>query len=529
MEKRLYTTLVLSLFMLIVAAQGFKNPVLSGFYPDPSVCRVGEDYYLVNSSFHYFPGVPIHHSKDLIHWKQIGYCLSRPSQAKLKKIGFWNGIYAPTIRHHEGIFYMVTTNTSDKGNFYVYTDNPAGEWSEPVWVKQPGIDPDLFFDDDGKCYFMSARGGGCMQLSEIDIKTGKLLSEPKNIWSGTGGRCAEAPHLYKKDGYYYLMIAEGGTEYGHKVTIARSRSIFGPYESNPANPILTHINATGMGNPIQGTGHADLIQAHDGSWWTVFLGFRPQSHTHHVLGRETFLAPVRWDKDSWPIINDNGTVSLKMNCHTLPQFVFPFEPLRNDFTDAKLGFEWNYLCIPHANNYSLTERKGFLRLKATTLTINHIDSPTFVGRRQQHIDFRATALLDFQGIKDGAEAGITTYMANDYHYDLSVLCKEGRHYLSLSYRLSRLHHQEKEIALEGKQVFLRVEGSKDCYTYFYSTNDKQYEKLSEINTRFLSSETAGGFTGVYLGLFAQEKLATGSYADFDWFEYTALDNKCTKK
>lgn len=153
MEKRLYTTLVLSLFMLIVAAQGFKNPVLSGFYPDPSVCRVGEDYYLVNSSFHYFPGVPIHHSKDLIHWKQIGYCLSRPSQAKLKKIGFWNGIYAPTIRHHEGIFYMVTTNTSDKGNFYVYTDNPAGEWSEPVWVKQPGIDPDLFFDDDGKCYF----------------------------------------------------------------------------------------------------------------------------------------------------------------------------------------------------------------------------------------------------------------------------------------------------------------------------------------------------------------------------------------
>lgn len=524
MKKQFVLSFILVLCTLESIGQGFHNPVLPGFYPDPSVCRVGDDYYMVNSSFHYFPGVPIHHSKDLIHWEQVGYCLSRPSQVRLEKIGFWNGIYAPTIRYHKGIFYMVTTNTSDKGNFYVYTDNPAGEWSEPVWVDQLGIDPDLFFDEDDKCYFMSARGGGHMHLSEIDIRTGRRLSEPRIIWSGTGDRCAEAPHLYRKDGYYYLLIAEGGTEYGHKAVIARSRSIYGPYESNPANPILTHSRASGISSPIQGTGHADLIQAHDGSWWTVFLGFRPQSYNHHLLGRETFLAPVSWNKEGWPTVNGNGTVSLNMDCPTLPQTVFPSPSVRNDFTDAELGFEWNYLCIPHLENHSLTERKGFLRLKATALTLDNVDSPTFVGRRQQHIDFRATTSLDMEGLKEDSEAGITTYMANDYHYDLSVVCRNKQHYLTLSYRLSRLHHLEKEIPISGKRIFLRVEGSNHVYTYYYSTDGQHYEKLADINTRFLSSETAGGFTGVYLALFAQEKTDNGSYADFDWFEYEPLSN-----
>ena len=522
MRKQYFFSLLLFfLVTLEIGAQGYKNPILPGFYPDPSVCRVGDDYYVVNSSFQYFPGVPIHHSKDLIHWEPIGHCLSRPSQVKLEKLGFWNGIYAPTIRYHNGLFYMVTTNTSDKGNFYVYTDNPAGDWSDPIWVEQPGIDPDLFFDDDGKCYFMSAQGD--MKICEIDIKTGKLLSEPRGIWGGTGGRCAEAPHLYKKDGYYYLLIAEGGTEYGHKVTIARSRSIYGPYESNPANPILTHINASGMFSPLQGTGHADLIQAHDGSWWAVFLGFRPQSYTHHVLGRETFLAPVRWDKDEWPVINGNGTVALDMDCHTLPQVEVPKLPVRNDFSDSQLGFEWNYLCIPHFENYSLAERKGFLRLKATALTIHDLDSPTFVGRRQQHIKFRATTALDFSGLKNEAEAGLTTYMANDYHYDLSVTNRDGQYFLVLTYRLGIMTHVEKELPIQGKCIYLRVEGGNDIYSYYYSTDNKNYEKLGDMNIRFLSSETAGGFTGVYLGLFAQKKKQELSYVDFDWFEYASLD------
>ena len=255
--------------LLCVSAQTYQNPILPGFYPDPSVCRVGDDYYMVNSSFQFFPGVPLHHSKDLINWECIGYVLDRPSQINLDKAGYWNGIYAPTIRHHNGVFYMITTNVSDKGNFYVTSTNPLEGWSEPIWVNQGGIDPEIFFDEDGKSYFLS--NGDYIQMAEIDLQTGELLTESRNIWGGTGGRYPEAPHIYKKDGYYYLVLAEGGTEFGHKVTIARSRDIYGPYEANPANPILTHQKRWSETNPIQGVGHADFIQAHDSSWWCVFL------------------------------------------------------------------------------------------------------------------------------------------------------------------------------------------------------------------------------------------------------------------
>lgn len=504
-------------------AQGYTNPVLPGFYPDPSVCRAGDDYYIVNSSFQFFPGVPIHHSKDLINWESIGHVLDRTSQLKLEKTGFWGGIYAPSIRYHNGLFYMTTTNVSDKGNFYVYANNPAGDWSDPLWVDQGGIDPDIFFDDDGKTYFMSAMGG--IHLCEIDIKTGRRLTESKRVWNGTGGRHAEAPHIYKKDGYYYLLLAEGGTEYGHKATIARSRDIYGPYDSNPANPILTHINQNAAFNPIQGVGHADLIEAHDGSWWAVFLGFRPQSYSHHLLGRETFLAPVRWDENAWPVINGDGTVALNMNCATLPQVKIPEKPAKVDFNESKLGNEWNYLCNPNYGNYSLTERKGHLRLKASTITLDEIDSPTFLGRRQQHINFRATTLLDYSGLRDGSESGITVYMTGNYRYDLSVRRVGDKSVLSLSYYLGALRHVEREIQITGNRVYIRVEGGEDLYSFSYSTDGKQYEKPGNIDTRFISSETAGGFTGIYLGLFAHSKTENSSYADFDWFEYVHLPGK----
>jgi len=523
MKKSIFS-IIFSLVVIVCMGQGFSNPILPGFYPDPSICRVGDDYYIVNSSFQFFPAVPIHHSKDLINWESIGYVLDRPSQVKLEKIGFWNGIYAPSIRYHSGVFYMTTTNTSDKGNFYVYTENPASEWSEPIWVDQGGIDPDIFFDEDGKTYFVSAMGG--IHLCQIDIKTGKRLSETQKIWDGTGARHTEAPHIYKKDGYYYLLVAEGGTEYGHKATIARSRSLFGPYESNPGNPILTHINQNGAFSPIQGIGHADFIQAHDGSWWTVFLGFRPQSGIHHLLGRETFLAPVKWEENTWPVINGDGTVSLSMDCATLPQTKAPEKSIKVDFKESKLGNEWNYLCNPNLDNYSLTEREGYLRLKASTITLANIDSPTFIGRRQQHINFRATTILDYSNLKENSEAGITTYMASNYRYDLSIKRANNKDILTLSYYLGSLRHIEKEVELSDTKVYLRVEGNNDIYSYYYSTNDEEYRNLGNIDTRFLSTETAGGFTGIYLGLFAQSKNADNSYVDFDWFEYVPFsENK----
>lgn len=521
MLRALKTVLVavISIVSLSVNAQGYKNPVIPGFHPDPSVCRVGDDFYLVTSSFEFSPGVPIFHSKDLVNWEQIGHCLTRPSQLPLQKAGVSGGIYAPTIRYHEGTFYMITTNVSDKGNFIVYTKDPAGEWSDPVWLPQNGIDPSLYFED-GKCY-MTSNPDNTIYLYEIDPKSGKQLSASKAIWSGTGGRYPESPHIYKKDGFYYLLISEGGTEYGHKVTIARSNHIDGPYESNPANPILTHSNVNAQMNPIQGTGHADLVQAADGSWWMVCLGFRPQSGLHHMLGRETFLAPVRWDANAWPVVNGNGTINLNMDVATLPLKPFKAPVLDSEFNGKKLGFEWNYLRNPHLENYSLTDKKGTLRLKATNVTLDAVDSPTFAGRRQEHIDFTATTVLDLADAKEGDAAGITVYMNNISHYDLSVKQGAGnKRTLVLQYRMASVLHTAAEVELPQGKIKLQVKGNKDHYSFAYATDGANFKPLGKADVRFISSETAGGFTGIYLGLFATSATkASKAYADFDKFEY----------
>jgi len=302
---------VLSLLMLSAipsfGQDGYSNPILPGFHPDPSICAVGEDFYLVNSTFQYYPGVPVYHSRDLVSWEQIGSCLVRTSQSDLSGALSWGGIYAPTIRYHDGTFYMIVTNCSHGGNFIVTAKDPAGPWSEPVYVNTPGIDPSLYFEGD-RCYYTGSANDAIV-FCEIDVRTGELLSELKPIWKGTGGRYPEGPHIYFKDGWYYLLIAEGGTEFGHKITVARSRSIDGPYEGNPANPILTHFCQAGQTSPIQGLGHGDFVQGPDGSWWMVCLGFRTQGGNHHLMGRETFLAPVQWKEGEWPVVNEGKILS----------------------------------------------------------------------------------------------------------------------------------------------------------------------------------------------------------------------------
>lgn len=517
--KRHTLVFFLACLYLVSFGQGYKNPVIPGFHPDPSVCKVGDDFYLVTSTFEYFPGVPIFQSKDLVNWKQIGHCLTRPSQLNLDKTRPSGGIYAPTIRYHEGVFYMITTNVSDKGNFIVHTNDPADEWSDPVWLEQKGIDPSLYFEGD-KCY-LTSNPGNCIYLSEINPATGEQLSESRAIWTGTGGRYPEAPHIYKKDGWYYLLISEGGTEYGHKVTIARSRDIYGPYETNPANPILTHMNVNAQNNPIQGTGHADFVQASDGSWWMVFLAFRPQSGLHHLLGRETFLAPVRWDKNAWPVVNGDGTISLNMDVHTLPLEPFSAMQYSTGFNESKLGFEWNYLRNPRFENYSLQKRKGYLRLNATPVSIDEVDSPTFVGRRQEHINFTATTEIDFRNTRMGDKAGITIFMNNTAHYDLFLKQGDGmKRVLVLHYRLGVMNHTECEVEVPDGEIHLQVSGSNDYYSFSYSPDGRKFEHLAKMDVRYISSETAGGFTGIYLGLFATSASKTSkACADFDKFEY----------
>lgn len=522
-RKSFLILLAIVVFCFTANSVGYKNPIISGFHPDPSICKAGEDYYLVTSSFEYFPGVPLFHSKDLVNWEQIGHCLTRTSQLSLDKCSVSGGIYAPTIRYYKGIFYMITTNIST-GNFIVHTKDPAGEWSDPIWLQQAGIDPSLYFEDD-KCY-LTVNPDNTIYLSEINPLTGEQITSNRAIWTGSGGRYPEAPHIYKKDGWYYLMISEGGTEFGHKVTIARSKNIDGPYESNPANPILTHSNVNAQSNPIQGTGHADMVQADDNSWWMVCLAFRPQSGQHHLLGRETFLTPVDWDTNAWPVINGNGIIYLDMNVPTLALKTVKEIQYNTYFSEKKLGFEWNYLRNPQEQNYTLSERPGFLRLKTTTVKLDNIDSPTFVARRQEHFNFTAATSLEMFKAQYGDESGITVFMNNISHYDL-VLRKEAneKNKIILRYRLGEMTHIAKEIDIPSGKVAFQVKGESNYYSFAYSLDGNEYKNIGKMDVRYLSSETAGGFTGIYLGLFsASENKTSKAYTDFDYFTYLP-DNK----
>lgn len=484
---------------------GYVNPVIPGFYPDPSVCRVGDDYYLVNSSFQFFPGVPVFHSKDLIHWTQIGNVLDRESQLPLKGASAWLGIYAPTIRYNDGTYYMITTNVGNgdngRGNFFVTSTDPAGPWSEPVWLDQGGIDPSLLFAD-GKAYFVS-NPDGAIWLCEIDPATGRQLTESRRIWGGTGGRHPEAPHIYKKDGWYYLMIAEGGTEMGHMVTIARSRDIYGPYEANPDNPILYHQRQIAQDNPIQGTGHADLVEAHDGSWWMVCLAFRPQTNNMHLTGRETYLAPVTWNSDGWPVVNGNGTIATEMNVATLPQTAGTERSIFCNFTEMdRFPYNWVFLRNPVTDNYAFTA-DGLL-LKGSAETLNGLGSPTFVAVRQQDIDFSVTAEMELVGSAEGAEGGVSVYMDAMSHYDIFLEQRaDGKQYPVLHYQLNSISGSRSlPVGIApGTAVKLRVKGTAERYDFSCIIGDEAYS-LGQLDTRYLSTETAGGFTGITIGLFA---------------------------
>ncbi|GCF07552.1 glycoside hydrolase family 43 protein [Dictyobacter arantiisoli] len=499
----------------------YTNPVLPGFYPDPSVCRVGEDYYLVTSSFEYFPGIPLFHSRDLIHWQQIGHCLTRASQVPLAHIDSSTGIFAPTLRYHQGRFYMVTTNVTGGGNFFVWAQDPAGPWSEPIWLAQGGIDPSLCFD--GEHVYLTSNGDGPeigIYQCELDIQSGEQLTETRYIWPGTGGRYPEAPHLYHIGDYYYLLIAEGGTEYGHMATIARSHSPWGPFESCPYNPILTHRDQTM--HEIQGTGHADLLQAHDGSWWLFFLAFRPHDRLYHHLGRETYLAPITWTEDGWPQVSASKTVELQMQAQALPLHCLPQESPRDDFDSEQLRFSWNHLRNPYPEDWSLSERPGWLRFYGSPLTLDSLDAPAFVGRRQQHFVCCVETLLDFSPSQEGHEAGLTVLANEQHHYEIAVLYKEGERWIIVRRRIGDLVAVVAQEPLAPGLVTLTIQATVSAYSFCYALAGQPARHLASASTRYLSTEVAGGFTGVYFGLYATSNHnGRTSPADFDWFTYHA--------
>jgi alpha-N-arabinofuranosidase len=483
--------------LLLALAVAINNPIIPGFHPDPSICAVDSDYYLVNSSFQYFPGVSIFHSRDLAHWEQIGNVLNRESQLKLKGATSWTGIYAPTIRYNNGTYYMITTNIGNGGNFIVTAKNPRGPWSEPIWLKQQGIDPSLYFEN-GKCYMVS-NPNDHITLCEINPNTGEQLTLSQSIWQGTGGRYPEGPHIYKKDGYYYLLISEGGTEYGHSLTIARSKNIYGPYEGNPNNPILCNQRRITQSCQIQGTGHGDFVQSPDGKWWVVFLAFRTYGGNYHHLGRETFLAPVEWKTGEWPIVNKNGTIT------------------SSDFIKSSSGKDTTSIFIQNPDSTKYKQLKNGWRLYAGKSSLTENNRPTFVGERQTDANMSIFYSVSLHNSKSGDEAGLTAYQINDGHYDIAVINNNGKK--AIKYRL-----QIKSVVKEGIVENIKIANARDIKLRLRSDNSKYYLEYSVNGTDFitaasaenalLSSEVVGGFTGIIIGRYCTSPSGDKCYADF---------------
>jgi xylan 1,4-beta-xylosidase len=514
----------------------FANPILPGMYPDPSVCRVGADFYLVNSSFEYFPGVPIFHSRDLVSWTQIGHVLTRESQLNLAGVHSSGGIYAPTLRHHAGRFYMITTlvgSQARSGNFYVTATDPGGPWSDPIWLdhgEHGGFDPSLLFAD-GEAYYLRDGKGATRDFprifqARIDPATGALREPMQMIWEGTGGVWPEGAHVYKLKGRYYLFAAEGGTEYGHSEVVARAASPFGPFEPFPGNPILTHRNR--REHAIQATGHADVVELDDGTTWAVFLGTRPQEGRFNHLGRETFLAPVRFSTDGWPMIGDGGRVELRMAAPALPAQPPATTAARDDFDRPALGFEWSFVRNPNAGDVSLAARPGFLRLTGSAASLDDVASPALIVRRQQHFRMRARAALEFAPREAGEEAGMTVRARESFHYDLTVRRAAAGREAVLTSRIAAASSVVGRAPIADGAVTLEISADEASYTFAVSAGNAPAHKLGTVPARALSAEEIGSherihFTGVVIGLYATGH-GTGATvpADFDWFEYAPL-------
>ncbi len=482
----------------------YENPVLPGFHPDPTVCRAGEDYYLATSTFEYFPGVPLYHSENLADWEPIGHCLTRDEQLPLDDVDSSEGVFAPTLRHHDGTFYLVTTNVAAGGHFVVTAEDPRGEWSDPVWVDAPGYDPDLFWDD-GEAYFTYANDDAVRQTS-VDLETGEtgVTGEAATIWEGLDGAFTEAPHIYEVDGTYYLLAAEGGTHTQHMVSVARSDDPTGPFEDHPDNPIFSHRSR--VMRPIAATGHGDLVRANDGSWWMTFLGIRQQGgHVpYHTLGRETFLAPVTWE-DGWPVVNDGDLVEPEMDVvdtELTADGDRSWTRTSDPFDGDELGPEWNYRRNPERERYSLEENSLVVRGGPDALDDYN---PAFVGRRQQRHDSRATARLQFEPDGD-EEAGLTVFRDEDHHYDLAVVDDgDGGRLAQVRLRIDGLSDVVGERSLPDGEVTLAVESTETEYAFAAgpaSAGTDELDELATADARYVSTEVATGFTGVYYGLYA---------------------------
>lgn len=502
------------------------NPLIPGFNPDPSIVKVGGDYYLATSTFEYLPGIPVYHSTDLVNWDRIGHVVDREGQLDSRDVPTLGGAWAPTIRFHDGLFYVAVTDAMARGTLVFTAKDPAGPWSDGLAIEGAiGIDQDLAWDDDGTAYLTYSgldtvtgnigEHGGILQV-RVDLEAGKALEVPRSVWSGTGLMFPEAPHLYRRGDYWYLMIAEGGTERGHSVSIARGISPAGPFENNPANPILS---ARSTDRPIQNTGHGDLVQTPEGGWAMVLLGMRPRGMTRafSALGRETFITPVIWE-DGWPVVE--------------PVILNPRPgggEFEDDFADAELDGGW--IAIRRfPGTFASTEKvPGRLTLTGDGTGSAALDSPrpAFLGRRQQYQVETIAALVDAgppesgngeNGAEEKGSGGLAVRYDEAHHYSIET---DGTTVTARA-RVSSIEQTWTLPAPDGP-VELRIEtrepnpdnaiGSLSSDTIaLQAVIDGEPVTLAQLDGRYLSAETAASFTGRVAGVFASRGTVS-----FDWF------------
>lgn len=521
-----------------------KNPILKGSYPDPSVCRCGDDYYLVCSSFCYYPGLPIFHSKDLKHWEQIGHVLNRPEQLHITYEYLNMGLFAPTIRYHDGTFYVVCTNMNTHENFLVTAENPAGPWSDLILIPEAnGIDPSLFFDDDGKVYFIGTEGfltfkygKQAVICAEFDTKTGHFIDDcwPISFGAYDDSKCPEGPHLYKKDGWYYLVIAEGGGNvYTHCATASRSKDIHGPYEQCPQNPILTNRH---LGPDYRATamGHCDLFETQNGEWYGVCLGERQINGNNVPLGRETFLFPVEW-QNGWPIAcPKTGYVEMEYPDTYLSQYPFPEKANPWISEDNKLGMEWQYLGTPYTEYVSYEDGGLAMKMLPTTTIPEEFEGTIFdfkemlgkksttkvnlpyVARRVSAFNY--TASVDLKVQLHGKEAAGVSLMQNNA-VQLIFELSSGKaaetvtaSVIRVDYVLdseSRIHFEKTVLGrqeIPSSENYTLTLQSKSCYyTLSVNSKGKSYTIAENVDTEYLGLEKTDSFIGIYIGVFATSK------------------------
>lgn len=519
----------------------YQNPILSGFHPDPSICRKGDTFYLVNSSFSFYPGIPIFISKDLVHWTQIGHVLDRASQLNLDGIRISGGIYAPAIQYNKAndTFYLITTCVDGIGNFIVKTKDPAKGWSEPILLPNVrGIDPSIFFDDNGKTYIVNNDapqgtprydGHRAIWIHEFDVNTDQTFGTRKVILDSgvdpsTNPIWIEGPHIYKQKRKYLLIDAEGGTSVNHSQVALLSDDVFGPYIPYAINPILTQRNMPeNRNNKITSVGHADFINDLNGNTWAVFLGCRPYEGNFYNTGRETFLLPVTW-KNNIPVILPKGkavpTLVKKNKLENKPVSTTGNFSFNDEFDGNTLDMKWLMIRTPRSEWYSL--KNGQLILQAIPKSIYEVTQPAFLGFRQQHTTFETTTQLNFKALTSQDIAGLVCYQNEKFNFVFGKTLVKGTETIVLDRsegKTTRIASIKIPSNYKDASISLKIEGNGVAYSFYVAFGDKNWEPVAEkVDAHNLSTQNAGGFNGTLIGPYAssaqQPKILKDVYADY---------------